>query len=429
MAGKNEHSHLDRRRFIKSGTLGAFGLLLGKSQAVPLAAASPPPEVEEFFGPPVRCAIIGAGPQGREILAELARIPGALLHVVCDTYAPALRRIKRTMPELKTVEDYRLVLDDPEVTAVFVATPSHLHREIAVAALEAGKHVYCEAPLASSIEDARAIAAAAQKVEGQLIFQSGLQYRSEPQHRFVQTFIQTGALGTEIRARSQWQRKDSWRRVAPTREREIEANWRLQKEYSAGLMGEAGLHHIDVISGLLQRRPLAVSGFGGIRLWNDGRDVADTAEAVFEFPNKLFYSISCNLGNSFEGAFDILYGSDSAVLLRETRAWMFRESDAPLLGWEVYARQEKFFQDTGISLMADATQLAGDGVNLETVEIGTDSPLYCAVKDFVECVREDITPHAGYQEGFDATVVAIKANEAVVQGTRIEFSDEWFEIS
>ena len=66
------------------------------------------------------------------------------------------------------------------VQGVFVATPTYLHKDIVIAALQAGKHVYCEAPMASTIEDARAIAQAAQAA-GRLHFQVGQQLRSDPQ--------------------------------------------------------------------------------------------------------------------------------------------------------------------------------------------------------------------------------------------------------
>ena len=77
---------------------------------------------------------------------------------ICDTYAPFLRRAKEAAPKAETYSDYRQVLAQKSVQAVIVATPSHQHKEVVLAALQAGKHVYCEAPLASNLEDARAIA-------------------------------------------------------------------------------------------------------------------------------------------------------------------------------------------------------------------------------------------------------------------------------
>ena len=75
------------------------------------------------------------------------------------------------------------LLDRDDVQAVVVATPTHLHRAIAIDALEAGKHVYCEAPLAASIDDARAIPQAARGAS--TVFQTGLQGRSNPIYKLA----------------------------------------------------------------------------------------------------------------------------------------------------------------------------------------------------------------------------------------------------
>ncbi len=383
---------------------------------------------DENPGRTIRCAVIGAGPRGRELLETLTRLPGAEVAATCDTYEPFRRRALRIAEEAETFSDYRSVLDDPHIEAVFVATPSHRHRRIAIDALDAGKHVYCEAPLASGIDDARAIARAARAVEGKWVFQTGLQFRAEPQHHHVRQFLRTGALGRTLFTRSFRNRKESWRRAAPTRAREAEINWRLNRESSSGLPGEIGIHSLDVASWFLEARPKSVSGHGDILFWNDGREVPDTVHTLFEFPDGIRFTFDATLANSYEGIGDVLYGSDSAILIRENRAWMFREPDAPLLGWEVYARREQFFEKAGISLVADATQLLADGLDPATDAPEADPPIYNAVKDFLACIREGRTPHADYRTGFEAVVTAVKAHEAVLGETTIAFRDEWFEI-
>ena len=144
--------------------------------------------------------------------------------------------------------------------------------------MKAGKHVYCEAPLATTLEDAQAIAKAA-KAAVKLNFQSGLQMRSDPQRHFLLQFIRSGAMGRTIMARSQWHKKESWRRTSPNPEREKEINWRLRKDESLGL--DWGNRHssMDLINWFINARPKAVAGFGGILNWNDGRDVADTIQS------------------------------------------------------------------------------------------------------------------------------------------------------
>jgi len=139
-------------------------------------------------------------------------------------------------------------------------------------------------------------------------------------------------------------------------------------------------------------------------------------------------------------------------MLRDLRGWMFRESDAELLGWEVFARKDPLAIGkpenktgitvaTGIALVADATkQLA---LGKQPGEVGTDvvkSALYQSCRVFLNSIREGKRSFAkpptkdrptptvapGYQEGYVATVVAIKANEAVTKNTRVELTPDLF---
>src|SRR5207247_561462 len=187
-----------------------------------------------------------------------------------------------------------------------------------------------------------------------LVFQAGHQWRSDMQHHHALKFVRTGVLNKVAQARGQWHRKDSWRRPAPTPERERAVNWRLYNESSAGLMGEVGIHQVDVVSWFLKEIPTSVIGFGGILAWQDGREVPDTVQAIFEYPGGVRLTYDATLANSFDGAYELFMGSDSALLLRGDRAWMFKEAESPLLGWEVYDRTAKFGYDYGIVLVSNA---------------------------------------------------------------------------
>ena len=444
-----------RRTFLKGSSFSTLMSMLG---GVPLVAQEKPsePAAAKPMGRPVNCGVIGLGPWGREILATLAKIPEANIIAICDTYAPMVRRGQQSAPKAAATEDYNSVLQNKEVEAVFIATPSHQHREIAVTALKAGKHVYCEAPLAHTIEDARAIAQTA-KASFKSVFQSGLQARSHPQRYFLLQFIRSGAMGKPVMARAQWHRKQSWRFTSPNAEREKEINWRLSRKTSPGLIGEVGVHQLDAAMWFLDQRPLAVTGFGSLIRWNeDKRDVPDTIQAVLEFPQGANLVYHATLANSFEADYEVYYGSDSAILVRDNKAWMFKEVDAPLLGWEVYARKDSFYKETGIALVANASKLEAQGEGAAEDSAATSNALSfaleaflgnagkvaTAVKDFKENfgedddalkehladVRKSRLPAAGYQEGFDAVVIAIKANEAILEKKRILFQKQWFDL-
>ncbi len=427
---------LDRRRFIQGSSFAAFMAMLGgvritaadgdKTLAVPKAD---PNYKEKPAGPPVPCGIIGMGAWGRELAATLAKLPNGPVVAVADNYASSLRRATEMAPKAVKYDDHRKLLDDKNVKAVIIATPSHEHKATVLEALQAGKHVYCEAPLAASLEDAKAIALAGKGAASKnLIFQAGLQTRANPQHHHVVKFIQAGAMGRPVFARSQYHKKTSLRRASPNPDREKALNWRLSRATSPGLVGEFGIHSLAVARWFLDAHPVSVTGFGGVLHWADGRDVPDTVQLVMEFPKGVRLFHDCTLANSFDSEYEVFNGTDAAVMIRERGAWMFKEVDSPLLGWEVYARKDEFFQETGIALVANATQLLAQGKKPAEAAADNAAPHQYSLQEFIDNINENKAPSAGYQEGYEATVMALKANEAILSGQKIEFTKESFQI-
>jgi predicted dehydrogenase len=427
--GLGRRMFLQRSSGLALGFLAADAIPAGAQEIKPKPKAAAAPAAPEKPPTPVTCAVIGLGDQGREILKALSVLPGADVKLVCDSYATIHKRALERAPKATAVEDYRKVLDDKSVAAVWVATPSHLHKDIVLAALQAGKAVYCEAPLASNISDARAIAQAALRAPKQ-VFQAGLQRRLNPLEQHVGGFFRTGVLSKIAQGRSTWNKKTSWRRAASTPERQTQLDWRLSSKTSGGLLGEVGIHQIDVASWFLRGRPLSVSGSGAVMVWKDGRDVADTVQCSFEFPGGVRYAFNATLANSFDGMSDIFQGTDAAVMVRSERAWMFKESDAPNLGWEVYATKENIGDETGIALVANATKLLDEGLDpAENRNAYTKGALFYACEAFLNAVRGQTKTTAGPVEGFEATVVALKAHEAVATGTKIMLGKELFALA
>ena len=342
----------NRRDFIKGATsFSSMMLLMG---GIPLEAkaedkapdAQPKETGFSTDDRPVTSAVIGCGARGKEILQTLAvythsktKQPLAPVAAICDIYKPYMNKVKDLAPQAEAVEDYRKVLEMKNVETVIVATPTHMHREIVVAALQAGKHVYCEAPIATTIEDAKAIAQAA-KAAQKVNFQSGLQMRADPGKKFVLDFVHSRAVGTPVMGRSQWHKRTSWRKAGSTPERDKALNWRLDSSTSIGLAGEIGIHQLDLMSWMLGAKPQAITGFGSIldpNLAQDGRDVADTIQCVLHFPGKVNSFFDCTLANSFDSEYDMLYGNGAAILFRPeafgepytpAKAWLFEEVDS-----------------------------------------------------------------------------------------------------
>jgi predicted dehydrogenase len=447
---QNNATDLTRRDFI--GSVATLMTLLGATE---LRAAAPRnAEGKELTGPKVKCAVIGLGPRGRLIIESLQLVPEAEIVALCDTYEPMLRRSASNVPGAITSPDYKTILDNKDIKAVFIATATHQHREVAVAALQAGKHVYCEAPLANTIEDAKIIAAAARNAVGQ-VFQPGLYLRSDPQRHFLLPFYRSGAIGRAVMGRAQWHKKHSWRVTSPNAEREKTLNWRLSKSTSLGLVGEVGIHTMDSFGWFLKEQPVAVTGWGGVLQWNDGRDVPDTIQAIFEYSNGVQVIYDATLANSFDSDYEMFYGTDAAIMLRANRAWLFKEVDSPLLGWEVYARKDMFGKETGIALVAGASKSTGqdEAAAAEPPSAGTTlgyaldafltnvNDVSSAVTDFIESYGNNKKEmekvlaalprqHAAtWREGLDATIVAIKANEAINHRTRVKFEKGWFDLA
>ena len=163
----------------------------------------------------------------------------------------------------------------------------------------------------------------------------------------------------------------------------------------------------------------------------------------------------CTIANSFDGDYEMYYGSDAAVMLRESRAWMFKEVDSPLFDWEVYAKKERIFKEAGIVLVIGGSKQA----NLDqkpAPEISyTSATLSAALENFLrnsvdlsaaeerfvadygaddpnallaELAKINRRPAGGFLEGFQAAVTAIKANEAILSGSKLVFKPEWYEL-
>ncbi len=196
----NDALGYNRRDFLKSGSFATLMTMMGGVELFAQPTEQPASD-SKGSGAKIKVAVIGLGSWGREILTELTKLEGADVAAICDTYGAFLRRSGKMAPGARQIQDCKAILEDKDIRAVVVATPTHKHKDIVLAALKAGKHVYCEAPLAGSIEDAREIALAARAAKKQ-IFQAGLQMRADPQRQFLLPFIRTGALGKTVMARS-----------------------------------------------------------------------------------------------------------------------------------------------------------------------------------------------------------------------------------
>jgi len=128
-------------------------------------------EMSELRAPgrKTRFGVVGAGLWGSFHCKTLNAIPAAELYAVCDLDPKRAAEMQRQFGATKVYTDFRELIADPDVEAITVATPDFAHGDIVLAAIQAGKHVMSEKPLATTVAEAEAIAAAAATSPGKVM--------------------------------------------------------------------------------------------------------------------------------------------------------------------------------------------------------------------------------------------------------------------
>lgn len=137
--------------------------------------------------------VIGAGYWGPNLVRNIATNPATELRWVCDLRLSAAERLSSTFAGATATDDYRAVLDDPAVDAVAIATPAATHAQLAIEAIDAGKHVLIEKPIAASVGEAEKMIAAAQ--DAQKVLMCDHTYCYSPAVRHIRSVIEAGGLG------------------------------------------------------------------------------------------------------------------------------------------------------------------------------------------------------------------------------------------
>ncbi|MGQ9732558.1 MAG: Gfo/Idh/MocA family protein [Candidatus Zipacnadales bacterium] len=365
--------------------------------------------------------IIGAGGRGTALMQEAQQYAQELnveFTAVCDVWRPARERAAARIKEW-TGKDPRsfsrfaemLALED--LDAVMIATPDFAHSPILAAAARAGKHVYCEKPMATNMEDALTATTAVQ--ESGVICQIGTQRRSDGRHKAGAKLIQDGVIGqvSEVQTGAhdngpRWSRSYSdvkaedvdWEQFLmdlPAREfdpRRFRC-WHLYKDYTNGTPGLWGSHLIDV-SAWFMDDPLPVSGiaFGGIYVWKD-RELPDTMTCLYEYPKGFMLNFSMRLGNSFNLAEAIFLGTKGTF---DTASWTAKP------------------------------QGGGKEKLTEEIKLTDIPPSENHVHNWLSCIRNGGTPNAPVETGYAHSVAAIMAFRAWETGQRQIYDVERREI-
>lgn len=208
---------------------------------------------------PLRVAMIGHGfmgaahSQGWRVAPRFFDLPAQpVMTLLVGREATRTEAAARKWGWEQTETDWRAAVTRDDIDVVDIVTPGSSHAEIAIAALEAGKHVLCEKPLANTLDEAEAMAAAAEGAAGRAMV--GFTYRRVPAAAFARDLVRSGAVGEIRQVRAVY--LQDWL-VDP----EAPLTWRLQKDLAgSGALGDLGAHAVDLAQFITGQKITAVSG-------------------------------------------------------------------------------------------------------------------------------------------------------------------------
>ncbi len=271
-----QQARIGRRKFLKTmAVAGAAPLILRSG----LWAAENAPSKQITLG------FIGQGIQGQGLLGGFLNRDDTRVLAICDVDTTRREHSKSTIEEhykasttsgnykgCDTYIDFRELLARKDIDAVVIATPDHWHALVSIAAAKAGKDIYCEKPMAHTILEGRAMVKAVHSHNR--ILQVGSMQRSSHEFRAACELVRNGCIGTVNKAEVavggppapcnlpeepmepglNW---DMWLGPAPVRPYnsvlsprglyKYFPNWRMYSEYAAGMVGDWGAHHFDIV--------------------------------------------------------------------------------------------------------------------------------------------------------------------------------------
>jgi predicted dehydrogenase len=180
---------IKRRTFLKNSAAAGIGLTILKSGI--LKAGQSPNEK-------LNIAAIGVRGRGAD---DLNGVKSENIVALCDVNAKNLAEAAKEFPNAKTYVDWRKCLEQKDIDAVVCATTDHTHAFVNVWAMNRGKHVYCEKPLANSVEEAYVVRQTYLKNRNKLATQMGTQIHASDNYRRMVELIRNGAIGTPSEAR------------------------------------------------------------------------------------------------------------------------------------------------------------------------------------------------------------------------------------
>ena len=340
----------------------------------------------------MRIGVAGLGYWGPNRVRVLGEIPGVSVSHVCDVNPVRLDQIARRCRGARPTTDFRAILADPSTQAVVIATPPASHFALASEALEAGKHVFVEKPLAATSEDARMLAEMAE--ERGLVLMCGHTFLYSPPVRKVKELLDAGELG-ELHFISS-------RRVnlGPYR-----------SDISA--ISDLGLHDFSILLYWLEQTPSWVSAAGRDVI---SSGIADVAFIDVSFDGGLLSHVELSWLAPSKLRQTIIVGSAKMLVYEDGRAEPVRVYDSG-----IEYRDPESYGEYHLSYRT------GDIVS---PRVDTTEPILAEVEDFVEAIATGSSPESSPQLAIDAIRLVEAAETSLAQdGRQVHFATVRAEMS
>jgi len=297
-----------RRKFIKNMALGTATLYSSPLFSTPkdfIRSGSTATSVNSM----IQIALIGKGGMGTSDTRTALSVGGVKLVAVCDLYDKRLEEARSQWGnDLLLTKDYNEILAMKQVDAVIIATPDHWHQPIAIEAMNAGKHVYCEKPVIHQLNEGKKLIEVRNK--NQSYFQIGSQGMASVGNKVARVLIQNGIIGKVNRIDGQFTGAPGmlnsfvapvdanpqtiwWDRFlgnAPKRPFDAQRflAWRNWQDYGTTIAGDLFVHVISSVHYIMDAvGPEKVYTTGGIHHYTDGsRDTPDIMLGYFDYPDR-----------------------------------------------------------------------------------------------------------------------------------------------
>ncbi len=390
----------------------------------------------------VALGFIGSGIRGKGLIDEFKEVPGVRGIMVADIYDGAQQRAKEQLGDsILTTKDYRRVLDNKDIQAVVIATPDHLHLQMVLDALSAGKHVYCEKPLTWTHSEGKKIMDAVQK-SGKLL-QVGSQGKTTTIVAKAREIIASGQIGkvnmvrlSEHRntAEGAWvypvppdasEKTIDWPRfIGKTQMKKFDPKiffrWRCWWEYSGGVATDLFVHQFTTLHEMLNvAHPASAASFGGIVKWNDGRTVPDVLQSILQYPEGFVVDLYVNLANgSNRGRGIWVMGSEGTLQLGDGGLTVYPEpifSEKQIYGSEFMPKATRDAYLKTFEGKPDTQERPEKEVRVER------GPTHNAL--FIDALLNGKKSPESAEEGHNAASAAHLVNAAYRENRRADWSD------